>query len=80
MAQEKSLLLQRQTLIMKSYETDKTIMFMLPPFEFETGCSVILKNGGEIIYTKHMPTLTFPVGLKLTINEGKIRYVRDFWE
>ncbi len=50
-----------------------------PPFEFETGCSVILKNGGEIIYTKHMPTLTFPVGLKLTINEGKIRYVRDFW-
>ena len=50
-----------------------------PPFLFESGCSVILNNGGEIIYTKHMPTFTSPLGLKLTINEGRIRYVRDYW-
>ena len=51
-----------------------------PPFDCHFGpdCSIILRNGGEIIYTKHKPNFTLPLGLSLKIEKGGIRYERDF--
>ena len=45
---------------------------------FGPGCTIILRNGGEIIYTKHKPNFTLPLGLTLQIEKGSIRYERDF--
>lgn len=49
-----------------------------PTFRFLSNSSVILNNGGKIVFTRHQPNFTFPVGLSLTINEGKIEYLEDF--